>query len=49
MEGGLNLQPEQNSDFDPYAEIEKPVVRNTGPRAKKFVVMVNAENVEFFR
>lgn len=48
MEGGINLQPDSNSDFDPYAEIEKPVLRNTGPRAKKFVVMVNAENVEFF-
>lgn len=37
-----------DSEFDPYAEIEKPVVRNKGPRAKKFVVMVNSENVEFF-
>ncbi len=38
----------QDSDYDPYAEIEKPVVRNKGPRAKKFVVMVNSENVEYF-
>lgn len=37
-----------DDEFDPYAEIEKPVVRNKGPRAKKFVVMVNAENVEYF-
>lgn len=48
MEGGLGMEQEQGADFDPYAEIEKPVVRNKGPRAKKFVVMVNAENVEFF-
>ena len=38
----------QDNDYDPYAEIEKPVVRNKGPRAKKFVVMVNSENVEYF-
>ena len=48
MDGGLNIQADSDAEFDPYAEIEKPVVRNTGPRAKKFVVMVNAENVEFF-
>ncbi len=41
-----NLQ--KGEEFDPYAEIEKPVVRNNAPRAKKFVVMVNAENVEYF-
>ena len=34
--------------MDPYAAIEKPVERKKGPKAKKFVVMVNAENVNFF-
>ena len=49
MEGGLGSGLlEENQEFDPYAEIEKPVVRKSGPRAKKFVVMVNSENVEFF-
>lgn len=38
----------EEDEFDPYAAIEKPVVRNKGPKAKKFVVMVDAENVEFF-
>ena len=47
MEGGA-LEKYANEEFDPYAEIEKPVARNKGPRAKKFVVMVNAENVEYF-
>lgn len=49
IEGGFNtslLQGEE--EFDPYAAIEKPVARSTGPKAKKFVVMVNSENVEFF-
>lgn len=46
--GGSNIASPDNEEFDPYAEIEKPVVRNSGPRAKKFVVMVNSENVEFF-
>lgn len=46
MGGSFNINVEE--EFDPYAAIEKPVVRNTGPRAKKFVVMVNSENVEFF-
>ncbi len=47
MDGGFNLEA-QDLEFDPYAEIEKPVVRTQGPKAKKFVVMVNADNVEFF-
>lgn len=47
MDGGIG-ETSTEDEFDPYAEIEKPVVRNTGPRAKKFVVMVNPENVEFF-
>lgn len=47
MDGGVD-ETASDDEFDPYAEIEKPVVRNTGPRAKKFVVMVNSENVEFF-
>lgn len=38
----------EEEEFDPYAAIEKPVVRNKGPKAKKFVVMVDANNVEFF-
>lgn len=50
MEGGLgdSDQQSESDEFDPYAEIEKPVIRNQGPRAKKFVVMVNPENVEYF-
>lgn len=47
MDGGISDSSDED-EFDPYAEIEKPVVRNVGPRAKKFVVMVNPENVEFF-
>lgn len=47
MDGGLGDET-ASDEFDPYAEIAKPVVRNNGPRAKKFVVMVNAENVEYF-
>ncbi len=49
MEGGIaNLEKAAAQEYDPYAEIEKPVVRKSGPRAKKFVVMVNSDNVEFF-
>ena len=51
MDGGFTAassSTEESEEFDPYAAIEKPVVRNTGPKAKKFVVMVNSENVEFF-
>lgn len=48
MEGNLNIEVPEPEEFDPYAAIEKPVVRNKGPKAKKFVVMVNSENVEFF-
>ncbi len=47
MEGG-QVSSSDGEEFDPYAEIEKPVVRNNAPRAKKFVVMVNSENVEYF-
>ena len=47
MDGGFNLLP-QEAEFDPYSEIEKPVVRNNGPKPKKFVVMVNPENIDFF-
>jgi len=47
MDGGLNLDI-PDPEFDPYAEIEQPVVRNKGPRPKKFVVMVEPENIEFF-
>ena len=49
IDGGFNVSLLQGEEeFDPYAAIEKPVVRNSGPKAKKFVVMVNSENVEFF-
>ena len=48
MEGNLNIEVPEPDEFDPYAAIEKPVVRAKGPKAKKFVVMVNSENVEFF-
>jgi len=47
MDGGINLDV-NNSEFDPYAEIEQPVVRNRGPKPKKFVVMVDPDNIEFF-
>lgn len=45
--GATSLGSGDDED-DPYAAIEKPVVRNSGPKAKKFVVMVNSNNVEFF-
>lgn len=48
MEGNLNIEVPEPDEFDPYAAIEKPVVRSKGPKAKKFVVMVDSENVEFF-
>ena len=37
----------ENAEVDPYAAIEKPVVRSNS-KAKKFVVMVDSENVNFF-
>ena len=48
--GGISESDETKEDeeYDPYAILERPVARQKGPRAKKFVVMVNAENVEFF-
>lgn len=50
MEGSAlaAMADSEEDEFDPYAAIEKPVVRNKGPKAKKFVVMVDAQNVEFF-
>lgn len=36
----------QKEDFDPYAILEKPVERK--PKSKKFVVMINAENIPYF-
>lgn len=50
MDGDFNLGEsfDESDEFDPYAEIEKPVVRKSGQRPKKFVVMVNVENIEFF-
>ena len=47
MDGGINLDI-QDSEFDPYDEIAQPVNRNKGPKPKKFVVMVNPENIDFF-
>lgn len=46
MDGGINL--EIPDEFDPYAEIAQPVSRSRGPKPKKFVVMVEPENIEFF-
>ena len=46
MDGCINL--EVPDEFDPYAEIAQPLVRNRGPKPKKFVVMVEPENIEFF-
>ena len=46
MDGGINL--DIADEFDPYAQIEKPVSTSRGPKPKKFVVMVNPENIEFF-
>ena len=46
MDGGINL--EIPDEFDPYAEIAQPVSRNRGPKPKKFVVMVEPENIDFF-
>lgn len=50
MDGGSSMldNSESSEEFDPYAAIEKPVTTNNGPRAKKFVIMINSENVEFF-
>lgn len=47
MDGGISFE-ETDTTFDPYAELERPVGKITGPRPKKFVVMVNPENIEFF-
>lgn len=46
MDGGINL--EVPDEFDPYAEIAQPVSRNRAPKPKKFVVMVEPENIDFF-
>jgi Fe2+ transport system protein B len=48
MEGSALGSMINEEDYDPYAEIEKPVISGAAPRAKKFVVMVNPENVEYF-
>lgn len=41
-------EQKDDDEYDPYAILERPVERKKGPRAKKFVVMVDSENVEFF-
>ena len=48
LDGNFNLEVPESDEFDPYAAIETPVIRTKGPKPKKFVVMVNSENVEFF-
>lgn len=46
---GINdSESKEEDDYDPYAILERPAARQKGPKSKKFVVMVNAENVEFF-
>lgn len=40
---------EGDEEFDPYAAIEQPVAQtNRKPKAKKFVVMVEPENIPYF-
>ena len=46
MDGGFFDIP--SDEFDPYAALEKPVERTAPVKAKKFVVMVNPENIEYF-
>lgn len=43
-----DAEQKDDEEYDPYAILERPVVKQKGPRAKKFVVMVDSENVEFF-
>ncbi len=46
--GGFAETEQNDDDYDPYAILERPAARQKGPKSKKFVVMVDAENVEFF-
>ncbi len=46
--GGFAEAEQNDDDYDPYAILERPAARQKGPKSKKFVVMVDAENVEFF-
>ena len=39
---------EDDEEFDPYAAIEQPVVTTRKNKPKKFVVMVEPENIPFF-
>ncbi len=48
LAGISDSEQKEDEEYDPYAILERPVLRQKGPRAKKFVVMVDAENVEFF-
>ena len=48
FDGMVDSDDSQDDDFDPYAMLERPSERKKGPKSKKFVVMVDAENVEFF-
>lgn len=43
-----DAEQKDDEEYDPYAILERPVAKQKGPRAKKFVVMVDSENVEFF-
>ncbi len=42
------LEQNEQEDFDPYEALERPLARNKSKKSKKFVVMVEAENVDFF-
>lgn len=44
----LDQSNSQEDDFDPYEALEKPLARNKGKKSKKYVVMIDAENVDFF-
>ena len=48
LNGITDNDDSQDDEFDPYAMLERPVVKQKGPKPKKFVVMVDSENVEFF-
>lgn len=38
----------QENEFDPYAAIEKPVQRKKTVKTKKYVIMLNPENIDYF-
>ena len=47
-DSGLAALAKQAENFDPYAALEKPAEKPKGPKPKKFVVMIEASNVEYF-